>query len=81
MSVTLRTGECPRIMFRGARSIRNQGNPAIYVDGTHMLDTCVLTQMSASDVDYVEIYPSGNVSRPGVQRSPFGLILVFRRRV
>ena len=78
MTVSTPSGECPRIVFRGPRSIRNQGNPTVYVDGTLMSDTCVLYQISATDIDYVEVYPSGNTSRPGVQRNPFGLILVYR---
>src|SRR5688500_9053356 len=41
---TTRTGECPRSVFRGQRSVQNQDNPGIYVDGTRMLDTCILTQ-------------------------------------
>lgn len=80
MSVSTPTGECPRIMFRGPRSIRSQGNPSVYVDGTLMRDTCVLTQISASDVDHVEVYPSGIASHAAVQRNPFGLILVYRLR-
>jgi hypothetical protein len=80
MRVSTPTGECPRIVFRGPRSIRNQGNPSVYVDGTLMRDTCVLTQISASDVDHVEVYPSGITSHAGVQRNPFGLILVYRLR-
>jgi hypothetical protein len=78
MTVTTPSGECPRIVFRGPRSIRNQGNPTVYVDGTLMRDTCVLYQISATDIDYVEVYPSGISSHPGVQRNPFGLILVYR---
>lgn len=80
MRVSTPAGECPRIVFRGPRSIRNQGNPSVYVDGTLMRDTCVLTQMSGADVEYVEVYPSGNTSHVGVQRNPFGLILVYRLR-
>lgn len=80
MRVSTPAGECPRIVFRGPRSIRNQGNPSVYVDGTLMRDTCVLNQMSAQDVDHVEVYPSGNTSHVGVQRNPFGLILVYRVR-
>lgn len=78
MTVSTPTGECPRIVFRGPRSMRNQGNPSVYVDGTLMRDTCVLYQISATDIDYVEVYPSGITSHAGVQRNPFGLILVYR---
>lgn len=72
--------DCPRIMFRGVRSIRNQANPTVYVDGTRMLDTCILLQTSSSDIDYVEIYPSGSTTRTSYEQNPFGLILIFRKR-
>jgi hypothetical protein len=58
-----------------------QGNPSVYLDGTLMSDTCLLSQMPASDIRSVEVYPSGNTSRPGIQRNPFGIIMVFRHRV
>ena len=79
MRVSTGGGNCPQIMFRGIRSIRNQANPTVYVDGTRMVDTCILTQISSSDVDYVELYPSGNTNRTSYDSNPFGLILVFRR--
>lgn len=80
MTVSERSGECPRITFRGQRSIRNQDNPAVYVDGTRMIDTCILTQISTAEVERVEVYPGGTTSRVGIQRSPFGLILIYRVR-
>ncbi|MGQ0560278.1 MAG: TonB-dependent receptor plug domain-containing protein [Gemmatimonadota bacterium] len=80
MLISERSGECPRVLFRGMRSVRAQGSPGIYVDGTRMLDTCILTQISASDIDFVEVYPNGDATRPGIARNPFGLILVFRRQ-
>ena len=80
MAVTYPTNDCPRIMFRGRRSGRNQGNPSVYVDGTLLQDTCVLSQINMSDVEHVEVFPSGNTTRAGIQRNPFGLILVFRVR-
>lgn len=80
MTIAYAPGECPRITFRGVRSIRNQANPGVYVDGTMMLDTCILQQISTNDIDFVEVFPSGQSSRVGIQRHPFGLILVFRRR-
>jgi len=80
MRVTMPPNECPRILFRGIRSIRNQANPSIYLDGTRMGDTCILQQLSAADVEHVELYPSGNTSRTAYERNPFGLILIFRRQ-
>jgi hypothetical protein len=81
MLVTERPGQCPQIIFRGQRSMATQGNPSVYLDGTLMSDTCLLSQMPASDIRSVEVYPSGNTSRPGIQRNPFGIIMVFRHRV
>jgi hypothetical protein len=78
MTISYAAGGCPHIEFRGMRSARFQGNPDVYVDGARMLDTCILTQIGSNDIDYVEVYPSGHATRPGIQRSPFGLILVFR---
>ena len=80
MTIGYPPNACPAITFRGARSIRNQANPDVYVDGTRMLDTCILQQISANDIDFIEVYPGGNTQRPGYQRSPFGLILIFRVR-
>ena len=78
MTVYTPPGECPHIVFRGQRSMRSQGDPSVYVDGTLMGDTCGLSQIFAGDVERVEIYPSGNTSRAGIQHNPFGLILIFR---
>ena len=80
MMVTYPSNDCPRIMFRGRTSGRNQGNPSVYVDGTRMQDTCILSQINVADVDRVEVLPSGDTSRAGIQRNPAGLILVFRLR-
>src|SRR4051812_10771462 len=33
---------CPRLLFRAEKSMNNQGNPSIYIDGTRMMDTCSL---------------------------------------
>lgn len=78
MQVVKPVGECPRIMFRGARSIRYQGTPSVYIDGTYMMDTCALNQISTTEVDYVEIFPGGNTARPGIAGNPNGLILIYR---
>lgn len=79
MTISNRSGECPQIMFRGPRSVRNQRNPTVYVDGTMMLDTCILQQINAADVDRIELYPSGIISKPAIQRDPFGIIMVYRK--
>lgn len=78
MTVSERSGECPMILFRGQRSINSQRNPDVYVDGTRVFDTCILNQISTMAIDSVEVYPNGDAMRPGVQQSPFGVILIFR---
>jgi hypothetical protein len=80
MTIRRDSGRCPSIMFRGSRSAERQGEPSIYVDGTLMADTCILQQIAAEDVDFVEVYPSGIASRPNIRRNPFGVIFVQRIR-
>lgn len=77
VTVTYPPAGCPRITFRGRRT---GGNPGIYIDGTLLGDTCALQNVSPDDVDFVEIYRSGNTRRPGIRSNPNGLILVFRVR-
>jgi len=79
MTVSDRAGECPRISFRGQSTLDHRP-PTVYVDGAMMLDTCILNQISASEVDYVEVYSNGLTGRAGVQSNPSGVILVFRVR-
>ena len=80
MQVTNDAAGCPRVIFRGQRSIQYQGNPSVYVDGTQLIDTCMLQQIPANDVDFIEVYPSGSAPLPAIRRNPFGLILIYRRR-
>ena len=78
MRVTRRTGgRCPQITLRGARTVLGPADPQVYVDGTPMLDTCILDQIRTAEVEHVEIYPGGVSSRAGYRSSPNGLILVF----
>lgn len=79
MTVAIHPGSCPQISFRGQRTLNHQP-PSVYVDNSLMLDTCILTQMNSSDIDRIEVYPSGQASRPGVQFNPSGVILVYRVR-
>ena len=79
MTVATRSGQCPQITFRGQRSLQSHP-PSVYLDDSLMLDTCILTQMNSSDVARIEIYPSGQVSKAGVQFNPSGVILVYRVR-
>jgi hypothetical protein len=70
-------GRCPDIRMRGDRTIILATYPLIYVDGNPFNETCVLERIRVSEVERVEIYPSGFTSRPGYKTSPYGLILVF----
>jgi hypothetical protein len=79
MRISTGTGPCPRIVFRGQLSV-SQANPSVYVDGTLTSDTCALNEISPNDIDFVEIYPSGDTPRATIRRNPSGLILIFRRR-
>ena len=74
------TDACPRIAFRGALSMSNQPNPSIYVDGTLMGDSCVLTSINGQDVDRVEVFPSGDTPYATIRRNASGIILIFRRK-
>jgi hypothetical protein len=80
MTVSTPSGECPRIVFRGRRSVNNQENPSVYVDGTRMVDTCILSQIATREIDYVEIYPGGSSSRADIPRNAFGVIIIYRHR-
>lgn len=68
---------CPLITLRGARTFIGSSDPQVYVDGTPMLDTCILDQIRTREVEHVEIYPGGVSTRAGYRSSPNGLILVF----
>ena len=74
MNVTYPSGRCPRITFRGRPTT---GNPSVYVDGTLMVDTCVLMSLSTVEIDRVEIYPSGGTIGTGMQSNPNGVIVVY----
>jgi len=68
---------CPEIHLRGRQSILNAGGPAIYVDGTRAVNSCVLDEIAPAEVQRVEVYPMGAHSGYASDRS--GLILVFMR--
>ena len=70
---------CPEIYLRGRSTLVTASNPAIYVDGQRATNTCVLQMLDASDLDRVEIYPSGVPKKPGYLNDPYGVILIFGR--
>jgi len=75
----LTTGGCPGVLLRGADRVIGASNPDVYIDHTHVLDTCPLAMLSAIDVQRIEIYPLGVTSRPGYDIAAHGLILIFTR--
>lgn len=72
---------CPRVSLRGPLVGTSLSNPVVYVDGTRTSDTCVLVNIRSTEVDWVELYPTGTTRRSGYVTHPHGLILVFTRRI
>lgn len=68
---------CPRISFRGTRSLQGENSPLVYVGGARATNTCVLSSLSTADVERVEMYSSGVAPRPPYQAHPNGTIIVF----
>ncbi|HEX7050210.1 MAG TPA: TonB-dependent receptor plug domain-containing protein [Longimicrobiales bacterium] len=73
-------GACPHVELRGPDSLRGEGNPVVYVDGTRLTDTCTLASLPASEARRVEVYPIGFTQRPGYTGDGHGLILIFLKR-
>ena len=80
VSYTVGMNSCPSIAMRSYEDHLGNDRPSVYVDGTHVNDTCILETLDAREVDRVEIYPMGFTNRPGYGRHNGGLILVFMRR-
>lgn len=74
-----RTTGCPTLEMRGRSSRFGETSPTVYVDGARAVNTCVLEQVRAEDVQRVEVYPMGVTTRPGYRGNSAGLILVFTR--
>ena len=72
-------GACPDVVFRGRSSLQGSSSAQVYVNGQIAVNTCVLEMVSPFDVERVEVYPSGIVSRPGYAVSGTGAILVFTK--
>jgi hypothetical protein len=75
------TGGCPEIVLRGKSTISSSSSPAIYVDGNQATNTCILNELRTADIDQVEVYPGGVPPRAGYRAHPYGVILVFIKRV
>jgi predicted TIM-barrel fold metal-dependent hydrolase len=72
--------DCPEVHLRGRSTITTRSDPAIYVNGERAANTCVLAMLPTSDIARVEIYASG-IPPAGTMTSPYGVILIFSRRV
>lgn len=74
-----RGAECPRITFRGPKSVMLDTNPLVYISGQRAANTCVLETINSDDVSSIEVYPNGVTRRAGYQSAAGGLILVFMK--
>lgn len=75
------TSGCPDITLRGKSTVSTSSSPAIYVDGNQATNTCILNELRTADIDQVEIYPGGVPPRAGYRAHPYGVILIFIKRV
>jgi hypothetical protein len=80
MQVTQTQG-CPEIVLRGRSTVTTSSAPAIYVDGNQSSNTCILNELRTPDILQVEIYPGGVPPRAGYRAHPYGLILIFVKRI
>ena len=75
------TGGCPDIALRGKSTVSTSSAPAIYVDGNQATNTCILNELRTADIDQVEVYPGGVPPRAGYRAHPYGVILIFIKKV
>ena len=75
------TAGCPDITLRGKSTVSTSSSPAIYVDGNQATNTCILNELRTADIDQVEVYPGGVPPRAGYRAHPYGVILIFIKRV
>jgi len=75
------TSGCPDITLRGKSTVSTSSSPAIYVDGNQATNTCILNELRTADIDQVEVYPGGVPPRAGYRAHPYGVILIFIKRV
>lgn len=81
MHVAQSPSGCPDIALRGKSTVTTSSAPLIYVDGNPSSNTCILQELRTVDIDQVEIYPGGIAPRGGYRSHPYGLILIFLKRV
>ncbi len=71
---------CPVITLRGHNSIHGSPNPAVFVNDTRSTNTCILGDLRMSDIERLEVYPTGIGPSPSYGANANGLILVYTRR-
>jgi hypothetical protein len=80
MQVTRPSGAaCPVVHFRGHRTLYGSVPPVVYVNGTRMLDTCVLDQIRVPDIERVEIHRGAVTGATGTAMSANGMISIYLR--
>lgn len=71
---------CPVLSMRGRRTLVAADQPAVYVNGARVRDTCVLDLIPTREVERVRVYPgAAGASAPGLMATPAGLIVVETR--
>ncbi len=73
------TTNCPILALRQTQGLPESSNPEVYVNGTRTSNTCILENVYARNVAFIEVYPNGVTTRPGYTTSAYGLILLFMR--
>jgi hypothetical protein len=71
---------CPMLSMRGRRTLVAADQPAVYVNGARVRDTCVLDLIPTREVERVRVFPGpAGASAPGMMATPAGLIVVETR--
>lgn len=71
---------CPIVSMRGRHTLIATDQPAVYVNGARVRDTCVLDLISTREVERVRVFQgAAGASTPGMMATPAGLIVVETR--
>jgi hypothetical protein len=71
---------CPILSMRGRRTLVAADQPAVYVNGARVRDTCVLDLIPTREVERVRVFQgAAGASAPGLIATPAGLIVVETR--
>ena len=71
---------CPIVSMRGRRTLGATEQPAVYVNGARVHDTCLLDLIPTREVERVRVFRgAAGASAPGMIATPAGLIVVETR--